>query len=544
MSTASSSNSSGDEPHKKKDDASNEESSHLLEANENGDKYGSRQAVKIIKVHPNGNESANASPQDQENLLGRMVHTSTENRSRTLPQYVAALAAAGGAFAAGTLLGWTSPAETSIVKDDFYGFEVSDESYSWVSSFMTLGAACVCIPIGFLINMIGRKWTMLLLVLPFVLGWALLIWAQNVVMMFVARFILGIAGGAFCVTAPMYTGEIAQKDIRGTLGSFFQLMITLGILFVYGIGAGLDVFWMSVVCGILPIIFGVIFFFMPESPTYLVSKDRSEAAVKSIQWLRGKEYDYAPELEELHQTDREIRENKVNIMAALGRPVTIKALSISLGLMFFQQLSGINAVIFYSKAIFEDAKTDIDASMSTILIGVMQVVATFVSTLVVDKLGRRILLLASGIVMALSTTAIGVYFFLKERNEDSVENLGWLPVASLCIFMIMFSIGYGPVPWLMMGELFATDIKGFAGSIAGTTNWVLAFVVTKTFKNLNDGLGSGGTFWLFAGVTVVGVIFVFFAVPETKGKSLNEIQQELAGHRNSLRVQPTNVAEK
>lgn len=200
-----------------------------------------------------------------------MVHTSTENRSKTFPQYVAALAAAGGAFAAGTLLGWTSPAETSIVKEDFYGFEVTNENYSWVSSFMTLGAACVCIPIGFLINMIGRKWTMLLLVLPFVLGWALLIWAQNVVMMFVARFILGIAGGAFCVTAPMYTGEIAQKDIRGTLGSFFQLMITIGILFVYGIGAGLDVFWMSVVCGVLPIIFGVIFFFMPESPTYLVS---------------------------------------------------------------------------------------------------------------------------------------------------------------------------------------------------------------------------------------------------------------------------------
>ncbi|KAH8372199.1 hypothetical protein KR093_010563 [Drosophila rubida] len=537
MSTASYSNSSGDEPNKKAD-AQNEESSHLLETNEtNGAKYGSRQAVKIVKA--NATESANASPQDQENLLGNMVHTSTENKSRTLPQYVAALAAAGGAFAAGTLLGWTSPAESEIIDGDAYKFDVSEEQFSWVGAFMTLGAACVCIPIGFLINFIGRKWTMLLLVLPFVVGWALLIWAQNVVMMYIARFILGIAGGAFCVTAPMYTGEIAQKDIRGTLGSFFQLMITIGILFVYGIGAGLNVEWMSLVCGLLPIIFGIIFFFMPESPTYLVSKNRSEAAVKSIQWLRGKEYDYGPEMEELHQVDREIREQQVNIWSALTRPVTIKAMSISLGLMFFQQVSGINAVIFYSAGIFKEAKTGIDAGMSTILIGVMQVVATFVSTMVVDKLGRRILLLASGIVMALSTTAIGVYFFLKDQDENQVENLGWLPVASLCIFMIMFSIGYGPVPWLMMGELFATDIKGFAGSIAGTTNWVLAFVITKTFKNLNEGLGSGGTFWLFAGLTVVGVIFVFFLVPETKGKSLNEIQQELAGNRSA--VQQTNV---
>lgn len=198
-----------------------------------------------------------------------MVHAYTENKSRVIPQYVAALAAAGGAFAAGTVLGWTSPAQSK--KEAAYDFAISAEQFSWVSSFMTLGAACVCIPIGFLINMIGRKWTMLFLVLPFVLGWALLIWAQNLGMMYAARFILGISGGAFCVTAPMYTGEIAQKDIRGTLGSFFQLMITIGILFVYGVGAGLNVFWMSIVCALIPIIFGVIFFFMPESPTYLVS---------------------------------------------------------------------------------------------------------------------------------------------------------------------------------------------------------------------------------------------------------------------------------
>lgn len=198
-----------------------------------------------------------------------MVHT-TGIQSKTFPQYVAALSATGGAFAAGTLLGWTSPAQNRLIGGE-YGFPVSTAAFSWIGSAMTLGAAFICIPIGFLINMIGRKLTMLLLVLPFTLGWALLIWAQNVEMMYAARFILGISGGAFCVTAPMYTGEIAQKDIRGTLGSFFQLMITAGILFIYAIGAGLDVFAMSLVCGVIPLIFGAIFVFMPESPTYLAS---------------------------------------------------------------------------------------------------------------------------------------------------------------------------------------------------------------------------------------------------------------------------------
>ncbi|XP_013108729.1 facilitated trehalose transporter Tret1-2 homolog isoform X2 [Stomoxys calcitrans] len=466
-----------------------------------------------------------------------MVLGSTESPSRTFPQYVAALAAAGGAFAAGSLLGWTSPAQTPLTNGE-YGFPVSKAAFSWIGSAMTLGAACVCIPIGFLINFIGRKLTMLLLVLPFTVGWAMLIWAQNVEMMYAARFILGISGGAFCVTAPMYTGEIAQKEIRGTLGSFFQLMITAGILFVYAIGAGLDVFWMSVVCGILPLVFGAIFVFMPESPTYLVSKDKNEGAIKSIQWLRGEEYDYKMEIEELKETERKIKENPVSVGTALMRPVTLKALSISLGLMFFQQLCGINAVIFYSTDIFVDANTGINANLSTIVVGIMQVIATFVSVMVVDKLGRRLLLLASACVMALSTIAMGIYFYMQEKDASSVDNLGWLPVSSLCVFIIMFSIGFGPVPWLMMGELFSSDIKGVAGSIAGTSNWVLAFIVTKTFEDLKGALGAGPTFWLFAGITIVGAIFVFFFVPETKGKSLNEIQRELAGNRNE---QPSSI---
>lgn len=180
----------------------------------------------------------------------------------------------------------------------------------------------------------------------------------------------------------------------------------------------------------------------------------------------------------------------------------------------------------------QDADTGIDENLSTIVVGIMQVIATFVSVMVVDKLGRRLLLLASSSVMAVSTIAMGVYFYMKENDKESVTNLGWLPVSSLCVFIIMFSIGFGPVPWLMMGELFASDIKGVAGSIAGTSNWVLAFIVTKTFVNLKEALGSGETFWLFAGITVVGVVFVFVFVPETKGKSLNEIQDILSGKTN------------
>jgi MFS family permease len=161
----------------------------------------------------------------------------------------------------------------------------------------------------------------------------------------------------------------------------------------------------------------------------------------------------------------------------------------------------------------------------------MQVVATFVASLVVDKLGRRILLLASVSVMSLCTILLGLYFYLNDQDASNVENIGWLPIVSLCLFIVMFSIGFGPVPWLMVGELFASDVKSVAGPIAGTLNWLLAFIVTKTFINLRDAMGIGPTFWLFSAISIVGVFFVFFIVPETKGKSLADIQKMLAGEK-------------
>lgn len=130
------------------------------------------------------------------------------------------------------MLGWTSPTKTLLVDEQEYDFPITEDEFSWVSAAVNLGAAFVCFPIGILINIFGRKWTMLGLVVPFTIGWVLIIWAQNLAMMITGRFLLGIAGGAFCVAAPVYTGEIAQKEIRGTLGSYFQLMVTVGM---YGI---------------------------------------------------------------------------------------------------------------------------------------------------------------------------------------------------------------------------------------------------------------------------------------------------------------------
>lgn len=271
------------------------------------------------------------------------------------PQFVAGLSAAGGAVAVGAALGWPAPAGPRLTvkggDEDF--FEITEKEFSWAASAITIGCAVSCLPIGILMKKFGRKWTMIALVAPFMIGWALLIFAQNFVMLLIGRFILGLAGGAFCVSAPQYGAEIAEKEIRGMIGTFFQVLTNVGILFAYILGAFMSVFWMSVVCAIIPLAFGLIFFFMPESPVYLVIQKREAEAIKTYKWFRGEHYDPQAEIDELK---REIAENEsmnVSFGEVLKRKATQRALLIGFGLMVFLQFSGINVVVFFSTDIFE-----------------------------------------------------------------------------------------------------------------------------------------------------------------------------------------------
>ncbi|XP_054740674.1 facilitated trehalose transporter Tret1 [Anastrepha obliqua] len=446
-----------------------------------------------------------------------------------LRQYFAGMAAAGGALACGSTIGWSSPVQSELTGENDFGITFSTNEYAWIGSLMTLGAATVCIPVGVLITLLGPKWTMMLMVIPFEIGWALMIFAQNKMMMFAARFLTGMAGGAFCVCAPMYCTEISQKEVRGIIGSFFQLLITTGVLVGFTVGAFTKAFMFSIICATLPILFGIIFVFCPDSPFFYVRKDKLEAAQKSMEWLRGKDYDFSGELNEMKAINAKLKEDPVNVGQALCRKITLKALGLSISLMLLQQFSGINAVIFYSSSIFASTASNLEPRFSTVIVGVMLVMATIVSLFVIDRLGRVPLLLLSSVFQVISIACLSLYFFMKEKDEGSVANLGWLPLLSICIYILMFSVGFGPVPWVFMAEIFSDDIKGIAGSISGTTNWSCAFIVTQVFPILNNSIGGGACFAIFAIISALGGVYIYFCIPETKGKTFTEIQAELEG---------------
>ncbi|XP_031787825.1 facilitated trehalose transporter Tret1-2 homolog isoform X1 [Nasonia vitripennis] len=450
--------------------------------------------------------------------------------SKKLPQYMAGVAATLGALAMGMVLGWASAAGEdgkNLISE--YKISMTKDEFSWITSLVTLGAAAICVPIGILSDLIGRKTAMLILVVPFTVGWLLIVFANSLGMFYIGRFITGVSGGAFCVTAPMYTAEIAENSIRGTLGSYFQLMLTVGILVSYVLGPMVSMFQLSLISTVIPVIFFCVFFFMPETPIYYLKKGNLDAARASMVRLRGPHYNVEPEIQAQQEILDEAKRNSVSFFEAIQGKAAIKGLIIGFGLMFFQQLSGVNAIIFYASTIFGKADKSIPPTTATIIVGVIQVVAVFLSTLVVDRLGRRILLLVSIVAMFITTLILGVYFYLQIVVNADVSNIGWLPLLCICTFIFLFSMGFGPIPWMMMGEIFSSTVKGIAGSSACLFNWLMAFVVTRYYVPLENSAGAYTCFWIFSVVCAVGTLFIFFVVPETKGKTLEEIQYELGG---------------
>lgn len=436
------------------------------------------------------------------------------------------------AFASGVVLGWTSPISKELENGTYHNISINADEMGWIGSFVTLGAMTMCFPFGIICDLIGRRAALLLLIIPFSIGWSLIVWANSLLMLYIGRFITGMAAGACCVAAPLYTSEIAQKEIRGTLGSYFQLMVTIGIFFAYLVGKFASVSQYTVICAMTPFIFFIFFVFQPESPLYSLKKAKVESARNALLRLRGCNYNVDSEIDNIKSVLESSMQSSSSIAESLRKTAFRKAFIIALALMFFQQLSGINAIIFYTSDIFSASGAKIDPKTAAIFVGGFQALATFISSLVVDKLGRRMLLISSDFVMAFAAIFLGLFFTLQDRqlvSTDTLSMLGFLPVVSLCVFVIMFSMGLGPIPWAISGEIFTPEVKSFAASSAGTFNWFLAFLVTKYFLELETDIGVDVMFYVFSIICFCGSLFCYFVVPETKGKTIEEIQKELEG---------------
>lgn len=453
---------------------------------------------------------------------------------RVASQVLAALSVSLGSMVVGFASAYTSPALVSMRDNATATFEVTDQTGSWIGSVMPLAALIGGIAGGPSIEYLGRKNTILGTALPFIAAWLFIALATNVAMVLVGRALCGFCVGIASLSLPVYLGETLQPEVRGTLGLLPTGLGNIGILLCFVAGMYINWRYLAVLGACLPIPFMVLMFMIPETPRWYISKGKTKNARKSLQWLRGRDTDITEELtavEKLHaDSERNVSQSAFK---ELFKKNHLKPFLISVGLMFFQQFSGINAVVFYTVQIFEDAGSNM-ANLSTIIVGIVNFISAFVAAAVIDKLGRKILLYISAVSMILTLIALGGFFYAKNVLEADVSTIGWLPLASLIVYMIGFSLGFGPIPWLMMGEILPVKIRGSAASVVTAFNWSCTFVVTKAYLTVVSQLGAYGTFWLFGTIVLASLFFVFLCVPETRGRSLEEIENRFTGPRRRM----------
>lgn len=396
---------------------------------------------------------------------------------------------------------------------------------------MPLAALAGGIMGGPLVDYIGRRRTILYTALPFLIGWILIGCARVVHLVLAGRALCGLCVGIGSLAYPVYLGETIQPEVRGTLGLFPTAIGNIGILVCYVAGKYLNWSELAYLGAVLPVPFFILMYMIPETPRWYISRGRTEDARKALQWLRGKNAKIDGELRDIILSDEEIESSDSSSLKDMFSRKYMKSILILMGLMAFQQLSGINAVIFYTVQIFQMSGSTVDENLSTIIVGIMNFASTFVATALIDRVGRKILLYFSSVTLILTLVVLGTFFYVRDVLVMNVEGLKWLPLASVMIYLLGFSLGFGPIPWLMMGEILPAKIRGAAASLCTAFNWLCTFTVTKTFQNIIDGIGPYGTFWLFGSICFVGFFFVVFFVPETRGKSLEQIENKLTGRR-------------
>nr|XP_056716719.1 solute carrier family 2, facilitated glucose transporter member 8 [Euleptes europaea] len=449
--------------------------------------------------------------------------------------YLATFAAVLGPLSFGFVLGYSSPAIPALKKSNNPDLRLDDNQASWFGSIVTLGAAAGGILGGYVVDKVGRKLSLMLCALPYVIGFTIIIAAQSIWMLYVGRLLNGLASGVTSLVVPIYISEVAHSKVRGMLGSCVQLMVVMGILAAYVAGTGLEWHWLAVLGSIPPCFLLGIMAFMPETPRFLLHQNKRSEAIAALQFLRGPLVDHEWECSEIEANTGE-QPQKLGI-AELKNPAIYKPFLIGVTLMFFQQVSGINAIMFYAETIFEAANFK-NASAASVIVGSTQLFFTAVAALCIDRMGRKILLIVSGVIMAISAAVFGIYFkitapslgnstFINPPGAGLMEeeyNLSWLAVLSLGLFITGFALGWGPIPWLIMSEIFPLRARGAASGACVLTNWLMAFLITKEFHDFMILLTPYGTFWLFSATCLLNVLFTVLCVPETKGKTLEEIE--------------------
>lgn len=476
-----------------------------------------------------------------------MSTTAAPRRIQPIVYFIGFTAALAGLLF-GLDVGVISGAEKFIQND----FKVSDDTIQLIVSALLWGAAFGALFSGVLSSKLGRRKTILISAVNFVIGAILCAFASNEHMLLAARFLLGIAVGVASFTAPLYLSEVSPQSVRGSMISMYQLMITIGIvlaflsntwLATYATFGGVTGGHWRIMLGIIAIPAAIMFigvYFLPESPRWLFLKGFQERAINVFKQMKLDDAEIAAEVREIEDSVK-IKQDGFSLLR--DNPNFRRAIGLGIGLQIIQQLTGINVIMYYAPRIFGMAGfADTNEQMwGTVIVGVTNVLATFIAIAFVDKIGRKPIMYAGFITMGLALLAVGTLFLIGGETHMTPNVKGVMePVTvlksldfaypaifALLIFIVGFAMSAGPIIWVICSEIYPLAGRDLGVTFSTGTNWIANAIVGMTFLSLINGFGPGNTFLLYGGLNVLFIIFFLIFVPETKGVSLEKIERNL-----------------
>lgn len=442
--------------------------------------------------------------------------------------FVSAVAALGG-----LLFGYDTAVIAGAIGFLEKKFQLSPAMTGWAASSAIWGCVFGAMIAGYVSDRIGRKKTLLITAVLFCVSSIGAAFPESLDQFVIARIIGGIGIGAASMLSPLYISEIAPAERRGMLVTLYQLAIVLGINLIYFVnlmiaGAGDDQWntelgWRYMLgSGVIPAaLFFIALFFVPESPRWLASRKRNDEARDVLEKVNGA--DHADKLmveikSSLNQEEGTLRE--------LFAPGLRTAMVIGVVLALFSQITGINAIIYYAPEIFKSVGFGTDSALlQTVIIGVVNTIFTFVAIRFIDEAGRRKLLLWGITGMIICLVGVGVVFQFQLSS-------GPLLLIFILGFIASFASSLGPIPWVIMSEIFPTKTRGIAMSFATLSLWTGVVMITQLTPILLKEAGGAATFWIFAANALILLVFTIRMIPETKGRTLEEIERYWLKHEN------------